>query len=95
MFGNPSYPGTPKLSKVCDCCRKPLTKLKNEKHREISCGSSKIHKESLSNAEIQEEPIDIPFSNESEALYSLISSLLDTACGQKENAIQNLFYWEG
>ena len=28
--------GTPKLSKVCDCCRKQLTNLKNEKHREIS-----------------------------------------------------------
>ena len=40
--------------------------------------SSKIHKESQFDTEIQEEPIDIPFSNESEALCSQINSLLDT-----------------
>ena len=90
-------PGTPKLSKVCDCCRKQLTKLKNEKHREISTGSSKIHEESQSDTEIQEEPIYIPFTNESEALCSLNSSFRygRVACGQKEDVIQNLFCWEG
>ena len=66
-----NIPGTPKLSKVSDCYRKQLTKLKNEKHIEISTGSSKIHVESQSDIEIQEEPINLSFSNESEALCSL------------------------
>lgn len=70
-------PGTPELSKVCDSCRKQLTKLKNEKHREISTGTSNIHEESQSDTEIEEAPIDMPFSNESDALSSLNSSLID------------------